>query len=59
MGKSGALRVLFVYFEKYGHVLLSIVYRKGDLDDISDQTKKSVNQVISRIEVELKKQYGF
>jgi len=58
-GKSSALRVCYVYFEKYGMVLLSLVFPKGDLDNLSAAGKKAVNKAIARIEGSLKKKFGF
>jgi len=58
-GKSGALRVCYVDFQKYGLVLLSLVFPKGELDNISAAGKKAVNAAITRIEVALQKKHGF
>ncbi len=58
-GKRGALRVCYVYFEKYGMVLLSLVFRKGELDDLSPAGKKAVKATITRIEKQLEKRFGF
>ena len=58
-GKSHALRVCYVYFEKYGHVLLCLVFRKGELDNLSAAGKQAVNKAIERIEIALERRYGF
>jgi hypothetical protein len=58
-GQRGALRVCYVYFEKYGIVVLSLVFRKGELDDLSEAGKKAVKRAIERIEKQLKKRFGF
>lgn len=58
-GKSGALRVCYVDFDKYGCVLLCLVFPKGELDNISDAGKTAINKAITRIEVALKKKFGF
>lgn len=58
-GKSGALRVCYVYFQKYGIVLLCLVFRKGDLDNLSDAGRKAVKNVIKRIEKQLEKRFDF
>ena len=58
-GKSGALRVGYVYFEKYGLVVLLLVYRKGEMGDISAADRKRFRALIGRIEKQLEKQYGF
>jgi hypothetical protein len=57
-GKSHALRVCYVYFEKYGMVLLCLVFRKGELETISAAGKKEINKAIVRIEENLKKKFG-
>jgi hypothetical protein len=58
-GKSGSLRVCYVYFEKYGWVALVTVYKKGDLDDISARGKSAIKKAIQRIEKSLEKRFGF
>jgi len=58
-GRRGALRVCYVHFEKYGIVLLCLVFRKGELDDLSDAGKKAVRNAIGRIENQLQERFGF
>lgn len=58
-GKSGALRVGYVYFEKYGLIVLVLVYKKGEMDDISAADRKRFRALIGRIEKQLERQYGF
>lgn len=58
-GKSSALRVCYVYFERYGMVLLALVFKKNELDNLSAAGKKAVNLAIERIERSLKARYGF
>lgn len=58
-GKSGALRVGYVYFERYGLIVLVLVYKKGEMDDISAADRKQFRALIGRIEKQLEKQYGF
>lgn len=58
-GKSHALRVCYVYFEKYGHVLLCLAFRKGELENLSAAGKQAVNKAIERIEAILQRKYGF
>lgn len=53
VGKSGAARVLYVYFEQYGMVLLCLVFRKSEVDNISDAVKTYLNKLISEIESEI------
>ena len=45
-GKRGALRVLYVYFEEYGHVLLVTAYAKNEDDRFSEADKKQVKFLI-------------
>ena len=58
-GQRGSLRVCYVYFERYGVVLLCLVFKKGEMDNLSDRGKKAINRAIERIELELTKKYGF
>lgn len=58
-GKRGALRVCYVDFEKYGIVLLCLVFPKGELENVSAAGKKAINGAITRIEVALKKKFGY
>jgi len=58
-GKSGALRVCYVYFPKYGWVLLCLVFKKGELGNISNAGKQAINKAIERIEHCLSGKYGF
>jgi hypothetical protein len=54
-GKSGATRVLYVYFERYGIVLLCLVYGKNEIGTISEGGKKYINKLILECEEELQK----
>jgi len=54
-GKSGAARVLYVYFEEFGIVLLCFVFKKGEADTISPNVKKYLNQLIAEQEQELRR----
>jgi hypothetical protein len=54
-GKSGALRVLYVYFEEFGFVALLVVYAKNEIDNISEPVKKHLNGLIDELERELRK----
>lgn len=58
-GKSRALRVCYVYFEKYGVVLLCLLFRKGILENFSEGGKKAINKAIGRIEAGLLLKFGF
>ena len=57
VGKRGATRVLYVYFEEFFICLLCFVYGKGELDTISETTKAQLNQVIGEIANELRRIY--
>ena len=58
IGKSGAARVLYVFFERHGMVLLCLVFRKNEVDDISDAVKSYLNKLINEIESELDRRSG-
>ena len=58
-GKSGGLRIGYVYFEKYGLIVLILAYKKGEMDNISAADRKRLRGLIGRIETQLEKQYGF
>jgi len=58
-GKSGALRVCYVDFPKYGIILLSLVFPKGKLENLSAAGKAAINNAIARIETALKRKYRF
>ncbi len=45
-GKSGAVRVCYVYFKEFGIVLLVIAYAKSKRDDIPAAQKKSLRRFI-------------
>jgi hypothetical protein len=47
-GKSGGVRVLYVYFDEYGIVLLLAAYAKSEQDDIPESHKKAYRQFIER-----------
>jgi hypothetical protein len=57
IGKSGAARVLYVYFEPYQLVLLCLIYGKNEVDDISDAVKRYLNTLVREVENELKRKY--
>lgn len=52
-GKSGALRVGYVFFKEYQIVVFVILYSKGEKDDISPAGKKAIKNLIGRLENEL------
>jgi len=54
VGKRGALRVCYVYFQEYGVVLLVAVYSKGQKDDLSSEERKLVSKAILKAKEALK-----
>lgn len=48
IGKSGALRVCYVYFEEAGQVLLVLVYPKSEKDDLTPAEKAAARGLIAR-----------
>lgn len=59
IGKRGALRVCYAYFEKYGIVLLVAVYAKGEKDNLSPAGKATIRKALERIERSLEDRFGF
>jgi hypothetical protein len=55
VGKSGAVRVLYVYFKEFGIVLLCLAYGKGEVANISDAVKKYLNKLVDEQERELRR----
>ena len=49
-GKSGALRVCYVHFERWGVVVLVMVYAKNEIDNIPESMKPALNAAIDDIE---------
>ena len=45
-GKSGGIRVCYVYFEEYAIILLVVAYSKNEFDDLSAVEKKSIRKLI-------------
>src|SRR5665213_1924160 len=58
VGKSGACRVCYAYFEESGVVLLVVVYSKNDKDTLNGAEKAAIRSVIARHEVEFSKRPG-
>jgi hypothetical protein len=54
-GKSNALRVCYVRFERFRVVVLVTVYAKNEMDDIPERMKSALNQAIHEIEIHLEK----
>ena len=49
-GKSGAVRVCYVYFKSYWTVLLVTAYGKNEKEDISDSDKEGIRHYIAQCE---------
>jgi len=49
-GKSGGVRVCYVYFEDHWTVLLVIAYGKNERDDLTAKEKQGIKAYIGRIE---------
>jgi hypothetical protein len=47
-GKSGSLRICFVYFQEFAMVLLVVAYRKGEMDNLSAQGRKAIKTLIEK-----------
>ncbi|WP_437228719.1 hypothetical protein SH661x_001046 [Planctomicrobium sp. SH661] len=47
-GKSGALRICYVYFEEFHIVTLNLVYPKTERLDLTSEEKKVVSEFIDR-----------
>jgi hypothetical protein len=56
-GKSGAARVLYVYFEEYGLVVLCLVYGKNEVDSIFNTVKRYLNKLVGEMKNELRLRY--
>lgn len=57
-GKSGALRVCYVYFERLKAVVLVTAYGKNEIDDIPETMKPAFNQAIDDIGAQLDKLFS-
>jgi hypothetical protein len=56
-GKSGAVRVCYVYLEEYAVVLLVLAYSKKEKDELSNPEKKAIKKLIHEIEEEFAQGY--
>ena len=54
-GKSGGLRICYVYFEEFSIVLLVLVYAKNEQDDLSSQETAQMRNYIARQKAEFMK----
>jgi hypothetical protein len=53
LGKSGALRVCFVHFSRFGVLLLVLAYAKASQENIEEADKKALRALIAEYEQEL------
>jgi hypothetical protein len=58
IGKSGGVRVCYVYFEEFGIVLLVYVYDKRKQGDLSEAEKKVIRDYIRREKKALDRRQG-
>lgn len=56
-GKRGSLRVLYVYYPEFGHILLITTYAKSEDSDFSESGKKRIRQLIAEQRQILDSQY--
>jgi hypothetical protein len=54
-GKSGGVRVCFVFFEEYSVVLLVLAYPKNAKEDLSQNEKKVIKRLIAEVQAEFAK----
>jgi hypothetical protein len=54
VGKSGAIRVIYVFFEEFGLVLMLVAYAKNEQDNLSPDQKRDFKNYLARIEKSLK-----
>ena len=54
IGKSGAVRVIFVFLSEFGIVLLLAAYAKNEQDNLSPDQKREMKAYLERIEKSLK-----
>lgn len=50
IGKSGAIRVCYVYFQPHWTVLLVMAYGKGKKDNLSSAEKRDIARYINTVE---------
>jgi hypothetical protein len=48
-GKSGAIRVCYVFLAEHGVVLLAVPYSKREMDDLSAAHKKAYREIIRAV----------
>lgn len=58
VGKSGAARICYAYFEEYSVVLLVAIYDKTRTDDLTQEEKRQIKLLLERFENSLKRGQG-
>ena len=53
-GKSGSVRVIYVYFEIYEKIFLITAYPKNEKDNLTDAERNEIKQMIHALEEQLK-----
>jgi hypothetical protein len=56
-GKSGAIRVCYVYFPAYAVILLVVPYAKNEKDTLTNADKKTYRRLTQAIEAEFAKRF--
>ncbi len=54
-GKRGAARVCYVFLKEFGMVLLVTAYGKREKDDLSNDDKRMIRQLIQEAQAELER----
>jgi hypothetical protein len=57
MGQSGAVRVYYVYFQKFGLIALVLAHAKNERESISESQKRQVKALIEEIESTLGRKF--
>ena len=52
-GKSGSLRIIYVDFEIYEKIYLVDVYQKSEKDNLSQEERNNMKQIVELIELSL------
>lgn len=52
-GKSGSLRIIYVDFEIYEKIYLVDVYQKADKDNLTQEERNNMKQIVELIELSL------
>ena len=56
-GKSGAYRVCYAYFPKYGTVALAVVFGKAEKDNLTGADRHAIATMIRAYEAELEREF--